>query len=187
MLVAKADTLVIAEAMAAKLRVYRSHVFVLHAQEGFSEVGRLIADGKLKIEGYKFLILLFGRADLWGNEKDFRNVVGFCLQTIRSKNEQVMVILNAALPVPNDSRKNIRTIGIRNNYLALLAEESPSLEFLKPGRALICMRGLAAVFYENDYVLNVAGLQLVKHGIESTFRRGHLRQKFQDMRTGPSQ
>ena len=58
-MVGKADTLVIAEAMAAKLRVYRSHVFVLHAQEGFSEVGRLIADGKLKIEGYKFLILLF--------------------------------------------------------------------------------------------------------------------------------
>ena len=175
------------KAITNDLQVYRAANFRLHAQEGFNEVAQLIAQHKVKIDNYKFLILLFGRADLWDNEREYRMAVANCLTKIRRKNEEVIVILNAPLPIPNDTRKNIKTFGLRNNYLALLTDESIKLEFLKPGRALICARGPSMAFYEDNGNLNAAGLQLVKNGIESTFRRGHLRRKFQDQCTGPSQ
>ena len=91
------------------------------------------------------------------------------------------------LPIPRDNRRNIKVINERNNYLALLAEESLRLEFAKPGRSLICTGGPPAVFYDDFNNLNEAGLQLVKHGLLCKFHNGQFRQRIVQLKTGPSQ
>ena len=65
------DTLVIVDAIAANLMVDGGTVISLHPQEGFAELAILINNGKLCVTGFKFIVLLCGRSDLWAAEADF--------------------------------------------------------------------------------------------------------------------
>ena len=166
------DTVVIAEAMPAQLILPKAITFPLKTQEGYNEVAVLIREGRIALRGIDIIVLLCGRADLWVGEKEFKEGVANCLSAIREVNSSALVLLNAPLPIPRDNRHNIKIINDRNNYLALLAEESVGLEFTKPGRSLICTGGPPVAFYDDFNNLNEAGLQLVRHGILCKFAMG---------------
>lgn len=79
---AEIDTLVIVGAMAGNLQVNKATVLVIGPQDGFSEVGYMILTDELKVDNYKFIVLLIGRADLWDTMRYFKQHVGDCLQVI---------------------------------------------------------------------------------------------------------
>ena len=172
------DTLILAEAMASKLQVDRAVTQSVGLQEGFSKVGYRILTGDIEVGDFKFIVLLFRRADLWGTLKLYKQGVADCLQAIRGRNFDAVIILASTLPAPQDDFRVPGRVGPCNNHLSLLAEEASKLEFAKPGKALICSGHVSHVFFEEDGFLNLAGLQLVKYGLENKFRCAQLRNKF---------
>ena len=133
----KNNTLILAEGMAAELMVSRAEVVGIHIQEGYSEVGYRILTNELSITGFDFIVLL-GRADLWDVMQEFKKKVADCIQAIRAKNDRAVIMLTASLPSPFDDYSVPSRVGMRNNYLSLLAKEGPGLDFAKPRKALIC-------------------------------------------------
>ena len=172
------DTLIIAESSAANLKVFRAITFPLHPQDGFTEVGQLIRNGTITLDNYRFIVLLFGRADLWEVLKEFKDKVADCLRALRDASPEAVVLVTSTLPAPTDDFRIPSRVGMRNNYLSLLADESAKVEFAKPGKALICSGRVSQAFFDGKGNLNQAGLELVRHGLENKFRCGHLRAKF---------
>ena len=150
-LIMESDTLVIADVMTLNLKVFRSQVFQLKSQEGYSEVSTMIQHGKLKVEGYRFVVLLFRRADLWLPDKQFREGVAECLESIRRVNEHATVVLCTTLPSPRDNRHTIRVAGDQNGYLSLLSAEGPNLQFSKPGKGLFMSGGTITCFLQREW------------------------------------
>ena len=134
-------------------------------------------EGKLVINNFRFIVLLIGRADLWQSDKEFRSSVGMCLETIRGRNEDAVIVLCATIPFPDDSRRNIKIIGDRNTYLSVLAGEDSKLQFAKPGKGLFVYGGPSKAFYNEFSKLNAAGLELVRFGLENKFRCANLRSR----------
>ena len=66
---------------------------------------------------------------------------------------------------------------MRNNFLSALVDECPLVEFAKLGKALICLGRVSPAFFNEEGVLNAAGLELVKHGLENKFRCAQLRSR----------
>ena len=131
------QTLLIVDAMASRLTFEEGNVFSLHSQEGYQEVANLIKESKLNICNYKFIVLLFGRADLWESDPAFKKAVHCCLETIREHNDKAIVVLSATLPSPGDPGRIIRTAKYRNSYLSRIAGEGVRFEFTRPGRQLL--------------------------------------------------
>ena len=161
--------------MALNLKAFRSHVFQLTSQEGFLEVAKLVQEGKLQADKYRFIVLMFGRADLWLPDRDFRQNIGQCIEVIRAVNPDAIVVLCATLPNPQDSKHTIRIATDRNNYLSLLSAEGPKLQFSKPGKNLFVSGGPSPAFYAENGNLNLVGLELIRYGIENKFRCANLR------------
>ena len=180
----RVDTLVIAEGNATGLQIDHAQVQNIHVQEGFEEIGSKILNDQLIVTGFDFIVLLFGHADLWVNMKEFNQKVAMCLQAIQAKNTQALVVVTVTLPSRFDDYKVPGRVSMRNNYLALLVEEARGVEFAKPGKALICFGKVSLVFFDDFGNLNRAGLELVRHGLESKFRCGQLCSK---LRSDPFQ
>ena len=103
------DTLVVTDVMAANLMLEGTTVITLHGQEGFKELGQNKVRKSLKVSGFKLVVLLCGRPDLYEPERDFRQGLAFCLNAIREGNPKAIVLLTATLPSPRDSRAVIHT------------------------------------------------------------------------------
>ena len=162
--------LVVADGIAGNLMLDRATVFTLQLQEGFNEVAVLIEQGKLAVDRYKVILLLMGRADLWEVDKEFKKAVERCLQAIQSKNGFCSVVLTATLPSPRDTLRVVRTASYRNGYLSQLAHDSDKLEFSKPGKQLLAVRGPRIEFFDEFNNLNDMGLDVVRRGIEAKVR-----------------
>ena len=173
------DTLIIAESMARHLKVSRAITIPVGPQDGMSEVSYMILSDKLRVDNYKFIVLLFGQVDLSDTMRSFKQHVGDCLQGIRRKNEKATVVLCSCSPFPGDDFRVPGRVGMHNNYMSLLVEEACNLEFGKPGKALICGGKVSGVFFTETGDLNLARLELVRSGLENKFCCGQLRAKFE--------
>ena len=174
-------TLLIVDAMAAKLTFENGDVFSLHSQEGFQEVGTLIKEEKLRVRKYKFIVLLFGRADLWEPDPTFKRAVSMCLEIIKDHNPKAIVVLTATLPSPGDAGKIIRTAKYRNSYLSRIAGDQLHLEFTRPGKQLIELHGPSLEFYDAFNNLNDEGLDTIRRALEAKFTCAKLACKYKEL------
>ena len=71
--------LVIIDGLAAGLEVERAKVIVLRQNEGFPEVASMLRNGEVKVEGFKIVILVASRADMWESDAVFFKSVSECL------------------------------------------------------------------------------------------------------------
>ena len=169
------DMLIIADIMAMELHVFRGQVYQLKTQEGYKETATLLHQECLRVDGFRFVVLLIGRADFWLPDREFHENVGDCIEAVRQQNDDAVIVLCATLPSLNDNKHTIRVASERNTYLSLLAVEGPKLQYSKPGKGLFVSGGPFKVFYKETGNLNDAGLELVRHGIENKFRCANLR------------
>ena len=163
-----ADIFVFADVNATGLAVDNATVMVLKQQEGFTEVEEMIRKNKVVLSGYKVIVLLCGRADLWISDKFFEKSVLECILAIREVNKDAYVVLNATLPVVGERRSVIDTANFRAGLLSRLAAKTEKLEFSKPGRRLIRKPGGAIKeYFDPGNMLTGDGLAQVKRGIEA--------------------
>ena len=171
----RADTLIIVDEMARKLKFPSTSVFVLKTQEGLKEVCELISSEKLDVRKYRFVVLLCGRADLWELFKSFTNNIVDCLRVIRNRNKLAIIVLTAALPVPGDDRRIINNSGMRNHFMSQMAMEALRLEFSKPGKHLIQFGRVDQKFFNERNELSDQGLDLVSFALLAKFKCTKLR------------
>ena len=176
------DVLIVADAMAANLMVDGITVLGVHTQEGFREIGEDIIHNRINVKGFKIVVLLCGRCDLWETEKMFREGLAFCLNAIRDKNTKAIIVLTATLPSPSDSKVVIRVANYRNGYLSQLAGEAPRLEFSRLGKFLTQTGGCVLEYFDEFNNLNNEGLDVVCRGLDAKFRCARLRARFEELR-----
>ena len=150
------DTIIFAKHMVGNLQVPRATVFVLHPQDGFGKVAQLIKVRKVSIAGYKFVVLLFGRADLWMTLTSYKVKVTKCLTAIQEVSRDSIMVVTAVLQRVGNDQWVPGRVGPHNHYLSMLAEEAENVEFSKPGKALICSGRVSPVFFDQDGNLNPA-------------------------------
>ena len=176
------DTLILVDGMAALMTFDDSHVFTLHCQEGYAEVASLITEGKLEVKGYKFIVLLVGRADLWETDKSFKVGVNACHEVIRDRNKYAIILFAATLPSPGDAVRIIRTASYRNGFLSQFACDHMGIEFTKPGKYLMKVRGGPDLeFFDEFNNLNQDGLDQIRRALEAKFRCAKLRLKYESL------
>ena len=174
------EILVIVEHIAKDFTFPGADVFLLQAQDGFAEVAESIKTSQIKISGYKVIILLLGRADLWAPDRDFRVGVASCLQAIRNLNKNAIIMFTAVIPVPGDTPEVKRTSGYRHGYLAFLAGDANKLEFAKPGKHLLNRGSAIASFFDSFGNLTERGLDQVRRGIEAKSRCASVLKKYEE-------
>ena len=148
------DMLVIADYVAAGLQLMGSHVYSLQEGEGMQHVIDLLGSNAVDLLKYKFLILLCGKEDLMGTESVFKDTVHNIMLLAHKKNPQIMLVFTAMLPLPGDTRLQIRMGGFRAGFLSRLAEENNWIEFSKPGKCLLQPGGVSPEFFFADGMLN---------------------------------
>ena len=82
----RAEILNFVEAQAAGVNMPNALCVQLKQQDGFTEVEKMIEDGKVSLAGVKLVILLFGRADLWLEERVYLTALHKCINTIHRIN-----------------------------------------------------------------------------------------------------
>ena len=177
------ETLTLVENLAGEFQWDGASVFKLQSQEGFKEVAELINSGRLDVRGYKFIVLLFGRADLWELDKYFKQNLASCLNAIKNKNSKALLVLTTTLPQPNDSGAVIKTAGYRNRYMSQLAAEAPRLEFSRPGKHLLQLGTCNLDCFDPFGNLTEKGLDLIRRGLEAKFHCAKLNQKFEELKS----
>ena len=175
----KHDVFIFTEYMASRLQVDGATVFLLRQQEGFKEVFELIKNGKIELQGFKIVILLMGRADLWISDDLFEEFLYKSIAVIREKFPRVITVLAATLPAPGDTRPTINTANYRSGMMARLAARQAQLEFTKPGKRLIRRPGGAIKeYFDAEGHLNEEGARQVGLGLVAKIDCAHLREKF---------
>ena len=114
---------------------------------------------------------------MWENDKHFKMSVNSCTDLIHKQNPGAVVVYTATLPSPGDKLSTIRTAGYRNGYLSQLAHDAPWLEFSCPGKQLLATRGPVKEFFDEFDMLNDAGLDVVRRGLEAKIRCAKLFEK----------
>ena len=123
------DILIIADCIAGNIHMDGASVFPLNRHEGFSEVAQMVEQNRLDVHQFKFIILLFGRADLKESDEDFKKGLSGCIAMLRVKNGKAMLVLTASLPAPGDNRSDIKIAAYRGGFLSRFAESDTLLEF----------------------------------------------------------
>ena len=96
---------------------------------------------------------------------------------MRKRNPHLILIFTATLPMPGDTRLQIKNTGFRAGFLSRLAEEIPQVEFSKPGKRLLKPGGVAMEFFTQEGALNKWGLEQISRGLQAKFTCTRLRQK----------
>ena len=159
-----------ADSIVNGLELMGADVVILHAQDGFTEVGEKIDQHVIKVSGYKIVILMLGRADLWETDKTFREAVAATLGAIRKRNEFAIIIFTAIIPGPNDTPAMKKTAGFRHGYLSYLAAQSRRLEFSRPGKHLLFNGTTIPDFYNSLGEVNERGLDQISRAIMAKIR-----------------
>ena len=176
------EIVIFAEHLVGNLQIRRAEVFNVHVQDGFQELGDLIANRKFEIVDVKILILLLGRADLWQSDNKFRQSVGYVLEQVRKLNKKAIVLFCAIIPVPGDSVPIKRTSVYRHGYLSHLAGRVPRPEFCKPGKNLLVNGSALQEYFDAEGTLNAMGTNIVVRGLEAKIKCAGLFRKFHDLK-----
>ena len=158
----KAETLILIDNMAHGLTFDKGNIFTLYAQEGIEEICKLIVSSALQVTGYKFIVLLCGRANLWDLDTVFKRNLAQCLNAIHEKNNWALVVLTATLPQPSDQTNLIKTASYRNRYMSQMAVDVRHLEFSRPGKHLLQLGKCSLDYFDEYYNLNAKGLDLIR-------------------------
>ena len=168
------------ENIAQLLTFPRAVIHTLTPQEGFAEVASAITQGDITVAKFKIIVLLFGRADLWSVDKNFRTGVAACLQTIRLINKNAIITLCAFLPSPGDSNEVKRTSAYRHSYMSFLAGDANKLEFSKPGKFLLHNGNAVSSFFDNRGLITERGLDQIRRALEAKIRCANMFHKFEE-------
>ena len=96
--------LVIVDSLASYLSFEDTRVIFMVQNEGYAHLVLKIKQQIFSVKGYKLVILLIGRGDVWETDKIYFDGVEQALKTIHNQNENCIVVLGTTLPSTLDSK-----------------------------------------------------------------------------------
>ena len=171
------DTLVVADEIVGGFRMPGAEVFTLGSNDGFGKILALLRLERLKVQGFKFVVFLCGKLDLLETNRCFNESVLGVVEWFQANAPTVLLVFTASVPLPTDTRFQIKMSSYRAGRLSRLAEEFSNVEFSRPGKRLLKPGGVVPECYDETGRVNCFGLLQLQKGLEAKFTCAQLRQK----------
>ena len=156
--------LVFIDSLAARFVFEDAGVFPCSRAEGFGQLAQKLQ--QITVRGYKLIILLLGRADVWETDKVFFEAVNKVLYELKNQNAKAIVVLGASLPSVLDSKAMVNMFIFRNDKLAARCSDNPRWEHARPGKQLLGKGGPIEEYYDEYGNLNELGSNVVSRALE---------------------
>ena len=140
-----------------------ARVYLFSKAEGYPELALKLHRKEISVRGYKLIVVLLGRADVWDTDRKFFEAVDKVVKEIYNQNEKAIIVLGASLPLIADSKTMVNTFVFRNDKFAA---RSPRLEHARPGKQLLGQGGPIADYYDEYGNLNELGSDVISRALE---------------------
>ena len=172
------EILVLVDGLAAGFVFDNARIFLCSRAEGFAQLAMKVRDQQITVCGYKLIILLLGRADVWETDKVFFEAVNKMLYELKNQNAKAIVVLGASLPSVLDSKAMVNTFIFRNDKLAARCSENPRWEHARPGKHLLGKGGPIEEYYDEYGNLNELGSDVVSRALERKISSAKLMERY---------
>ena len=95
----KRQICIVVDGLAADLSFEDARILFLSKAEGYGELAVKLEARALSVQGFKIVILLLGRSEVWETDKLFLQNVERAIMAIRSQNEQAIIRAGRYTPV----------------------------------------------------------------------------------------
>ena len=174
------EIVIISDGLAGQLSFENARILYLNDNEGFHHLARKLQDKSLSVLGFKVVILLIGRGDVWETDSRFFRGVEATIREVKNQNERAILVLGATLPSTGDTRPMVRSFTFRNDKLAARCTADPRLEHARPGKHLLGPRGPVEDYYDGDGNINELGSDVIARMLERKLFSARLFQRWEN-------
>ena len=170
--------IVFVDGLVAGFSMEDARVIYLSKAEGYNDLARKLEDGTFSVVGYKLVILLVGRENVWDTDKRFLTGVDDIIKAVQNQDDRVIIILGATLPSPGDTKPMIGSFSFRNDKLVAKCNGEWCLEHACPGHHLLGPRGPIPDYFDEYGNVNKLGGDVIARALERKIFSAKLFQKY---------
>ena len=151
------EIIIVIDGLAGQFSFENAQILYLAANEGYYDLARKLQNKSLSVSGFKIIILLIGRGEVWDTDHRYFKGVEEAVKEVKNQNEKAIIVLGATLPSTADSRPMVNSFTFRNDKLASRCTQDERLEHARPGKHLLGSRGPVEAYYDSDGNINELG------------------------------
>ena len=140
--------LIVVDGLAGYLSFENARIMFMQQNEGFHQLAAQLDHGELSVAGFRIVILLIGRGDVWETDRRYFDGVERVINVIHTQNERCIIVLGATLPSTLDSKPMVRSFTFRNDKLVARCTADEFLEHARPGKHLLGNHGPIDAYYD---------------------------------------
>ena len=160
------EIVIIVDGLAGQLRFENARILYLAENEGYHDLARKLDTDNLSVTGFKIVIVLVGRGDVWDTDHRYFKGVESIIRAVKNQNKKAVLMLGATLPSTADSCPMVNSFTFRNDKLAARCNKDPLLEHANPGKHLLGPRGPVEAYYDGDGNINELGGDVIAMALE---------------------
>ena len=171
--------LIVVDGLAGYLSFENARILFMRQNEGFHHLAAQVTQGQVSVKGFKIIILLIGRGDVWETDRRYFDGVEQVIKVIHTQNDNCIIVLGATLPSTLDSKPMVRSFTFRNDKLAARCTAEEFLEHARPGKHLLGNRGPIDAYYDGDGNINDLGGDVIARALERKIYSAKLLQRWE--------
>ena len=109
----KWQLLIVVDGLAGHLSYENARVIFMPHTEGYHHLAQKLNNGTYSVRGYKIVVLLIGRGEVWDTDRRYFARVEATIQAVKNQDEQCILVLGATLPLTADSRPMVNSLHIQ--------------------------------------------------------------------------
>ena len=146
--------------------------------DGYAQLVMKMKEGTFEVRGFKLVILLVGRGQVWDTDRHFFESVNSAIEVVQTQNDKCIIMLGASLPSSKDTQAMISTFTFRNDKLAGRCASNSRLEHARPGKHLLGLWGAMEEYFDDYGNVNEFGCDVIARALERKIFSTKLLERF---------